>query len=268
MLKRFYRHTLSILPPKVQKPILYFIRAISVIINANYRLIAYPLITIFVALLRSIKSTDPFGTFISRHYWRQYLLENKSYIRGHALEIGETATVRNFGGNAITKADSIDISPGPEVTILADLSAAWIVPDDLYDVFVNQFSMHIIKDDLAALYHSLRILKPGAKLICNFPCFTPYPSKGFNYGDIQTYVYRWYTPAGVRDLFDQLSLQPTDYTMTIYGNVYTLLAYLFQIRSEGLPRRWLNDQDPDRPFLICTTITKPERWAPKYKPEK
>src|SRR6266508_5677583 len=111
------------------------------------------------------------GTPIVRYYWERYLQEHQADIRGTALEIGTTYTIRKFGGIVVTRAEAIDLSPhSPEITVVADLSRADHVPSDRYDCFVNQFTMHLIYDAQAALYHSIRILKPSGVLLINFSC--------------------------------------------------------------------------------------------------
>jgi len=247
-------------PPKVQKPLILFIQIVHRLTSICYYLIACPRLITSIMLLRFIKVPEFFGTPIPRYYWRDHLLKNKSYIRGDALEIGTTSTVRYYGGNAINKADAIDVVHGPDVSIIGDLSDAWVITDESYDVFVNQFTMHVLRDDLSALYHSIRVLKPHGKLICNFPCVSGYFFQGLSYGDIQTYIYRWYTPAGVKEMLNELSVSPADYTMNVYGNLYGYIAYLFGITAEALPRRWLRNHDPGRPVLVCITVTKPENW--------
>src|SRR5262249_41077283 len=115
------------------------------------------------------------GTPIVRYYWHRYLQEHRLDVHGTALEIGTTSTIRRLGGNGLICADAIDLSVHtPEVTVVADLSRADHVPSDRYDCFVNQFTMHLIYDAEAALYHSIRILKPGGVLLVNFSCVDYY----------------------------------------------------------------------------------------------
>jgi SAM-dependent methyltransferase len=210
------------------------------------------------------------GTPIVRYYWERYLQEHLADIRGTTLEIGTTDTIRRFGGIVVTRADAIDLSPhSPEVTVVADLSRADHVPADRYDCFVNQFTMHLIYDAKAALYHSIRLLKPGGVLLINFSCVDYYFPSGLDMGTGEAlFLYRWYTPIQVENMLRSLSLRPEDYTLDTYGNLFTRIAYQMNMPAEELTRRELKFVDPGHPLLICARVVKPADWRadkPDYR---
>jgi SAM-dependent methyltransferase len=208
------------------------------------------------------------GTPIVRHYWHEFLVRHQSSIAGRALEIGSTRTLRRYGGTRLTSAEAVDLLPNPGVTYVADLTRAWSIPAERFDVFINQFTLHLIRDDLEALYHSLRLLRPGGVLLCNFPSFSGFNAEGQDFGTgVRSYVWRWYTPPGVRVLFDRLGLCDTDYELVTYGSFVGLLAYAMGIPAELLPRGWVARQESGRPLLICARVTKPVAWQPVWRPE-
>jgi glycosyltransferase involved in cell wall biosynthesis len=210
------------------------------------------------------------GTPIVRYYWERYLQEHQADIRGTALEIGTTDTIRRFGGSVVTRAEAIDLSPhSPEVRVVADLSRADDVPSERYDCFVNQFTMHLIYDAEAALYHAIRILKPGGVLLINFSCVDYYFPRGLDMGTGEPlFLYRWYTPIQVENLLRSLSLRAEDYTMDVYGNLFSRIAYQMNMPAEELTRRELEFSDPGHPLLICVRVVKPAEWRadkPDYR---
>ena len=210
------------------------------------------------------------GTPIVRYYWDRYLEAHKADIRGTALEIGTTETIRRFGGIAVTRAEAIDLSlHSPEVTVVADLSRADNAPSDHYDCFVNQFTMHLMYDAQAALYHSVRILKPGGVLLINFSCVDYYFPRGLDMGTGEPmFVYRWFTPIQVENMLRSLNLGPEDYTLDIYGNVFTRIAYQMNMPAEELTERELGFIDPGHPLLICVRVVKSADWRadkPDYR---
>ncbi len=209
-----------------------------------------------------------YGTPIVRYYWEKYLQEYRADIRGIALEIGSTDTIRRFGGMAVSCAEAIDLSPhSPDVTVVTDLSRADHVPTERYDCFVNQFTMHLIYDAQAALYHSLRILKPGGVLLINFSCVDYYFPRGLDMGTgAPMFVYRWFTPIEVENMLRRLDLQPKDYTLGIYGNLFTRIAYQMNMPAEELTKRELEYADSGHPLLICARVVKPIDWQAK-KPQ-
>lgn len=210
------------------------------------------------------------GTPIVRYYWHKYLQKHQKDIRGTVLEIGSTDTILRFGGIAVTCAEGIDLSPhSPEITVVADLSRADHVPSDRYDCFVNQFTMHLIYDTEAALYHSIRILKPGGVLLINFSCVDYYFPRGLDMGTGEPFfLYRWYTPIQVENLLRSLSLRAEDYTLDVYGNLFTRIAYQMNMPAEELTRRELEYVDAGHPLLICARLMKPASWRatkPEYR---
>src|SRR5215208_1442960 len=50
------------------------------------------------------------GLSIIRYYWADFLEQHQADIRGHGLEVEETVTLHQYGGNALTQADAIDLS--------------------------------------------------------------------------------------------------------------------------------------------------------------
>jgi len=208
------------------------------------------------------------GTPIVRYYWHEYLLNHQKDIWGTALEIGGTDTVRQFGGIALTRAEAIDLSPhSPEITVVADLSRGDDVPSDRYDCFVNQFTMHLIYDAQAALYHSIRILKPGGILLINFSCVDYYFPRGLDMGTGEAmFVYHSFTPIQVENMLRSLKLQSGDYALDVYGNLFTRISYQLNMAAEELTQRELDSVDPGHPLLICVRVVKPAHWQAR-KPD-
>jgi SAM-dependent methyltransferase len=220
--------------------------------------------------LRPLGNGQQGGTPIVRYYWDKFLTQHKADIRGIALEIGTTDTIRRYGGQAITRADAIDLYPhSPEVTCVADLSRADHIPSDVYDCFVNQFTTHLIYDIEAALFHAVRLLKPGGALLINFPCVDYYFPRGLDMGTGEPlFLYWWFTPIQVENLFRRIGLEGTDYTLEVYGNLFGRIAYQLNLPAEELTRRELEYSDPGHPLLICARVIKPEGWQslkPPYR---
>jgi len=123
------------------------------------------------------------GTVIVRYYWARFLERHRGDIRGRGLEIGETTTLRRYGGTAITSAEALDLAPHHDaVTVVADLTSADHVAADQYDCFVIPFTMTVIYDVESALYHAVRILRPGGVLLVNFACVDYYLYRGLDMG--------------------------------------------------------------------------------------
>lgn len=204
------------------------------------------------------------GTPIVRYYQNEFLLRNRSDIRGRCLEIGETSTVRHYGGAQVTAAEALDLAAhGSDVTVVADLSRADHVAADQYDCFLNQFTMTVVYDVDAALYHAIRILKPGGVLLINFGCVDYYLHNGLDMGTgAPLYMYNWFTPLQVENIFRRLGLNEADYQLDVYGNLMSRIAFQVNMSAEEMTEAERDTVDPGQPLLICARVRKPERWDP------
>jgi hypothetical protein len=209
------------------------------------------------------------GIPIVRHYWEDFLVRHRDDIRGRALEVGTTETVRRLGGAAVARADGLDLAPhAPDVNVVADLTDADAVASDTYDCFVNQFTMHLIYDLESALYHSLRILKPGGTLLVNFPSVEYCFRDGLDMGTgAPLFVFWQFTPLQVENLLRRASLTRGDFELVLYGNLFTRVAYQLNLPAEELTRAELEHVDPGHPLLICARAVKPAEWSAS-RPER
>jgi len=155
------------------------------------------------------------------------------------------------------------------VRVVADLSRADHVPSDGYDCFVNQFTTSVIYDIEAALYHAVRLLKPGGVLLINFWCVDYYLHRGLDMGTgAPLYMHWWFTPIQVQNMLRALALGDQDFRLDTYGNLLTRMAFLLNLPAKELTHQELTTVDPGQPLLICARIVKPVNWAatmPTYR---
>jgi SAM-dependent methyltransferase len=208
------------------------------------------------------------GLPIVRFYWAHFLEKYRSDIRGRGLEVGTIETIRHLGRDALTQADAIDIAPhSPEINVVADLTRADSISSDTYDCFVNQFTMHLIYDLDSALYHSVRVLKPGGTLLVNFPSVEYLFSRGLDMGTgAPLFVFWQFTPLQVVNLLRRIGLTEADFQVEIFGNLFARIAYQLNLPAEELTREELEHVDPGHPLLICVRAVKPYGWNAE-KPE-
>jgi SAM-dependent methyltransferase len=209
------------------------------------------------------------GEPVVRYYWRTYLAAHGDHVRGHGLEIGDTATLRHYGGERLTAADALDLRPREGVTVVADLSRADHLPADTYDCFVVPFTSHLIYDIEAALYHALRVLKPGGVLLINFPCVDYDFPRGLDMATGRPlFVFWWFTPLQVRNLLRRVGLSDADVDVHVYGNLFARIAYQLNLPVEELTAAERDHADPGHPLLVCARAIKPHGWTatrPEYR---
>lgn len=238
----------------------------------NWR--SWPLIrqlrTLRFRRLRPVDAGKSSGLSVIRYYWADFLAQHRDDIRGRCLEVGETSTIRDYGGAAVTQADAIDLAAhSADVRVVADLSRADHIPGEQYDCFVNQFTTTVIFDIEAALYHAIRLLKPGGVLLINFWCVDFYLHRGLDMGTgAPLYMHHWFTPIQIENMLRRLALTENDFTVKIYGNLLARMAFLLNIPVKELTPDERDHVDPGQPLLICVRIVKPSAWSatrPAYR---
>jgi len=210
------------------------------------------------------------GQAIVRYYWDRFLETHRADIRGRCLEVGSQLSIHRFGGPAVTASDAIDVTRhGHDITMAADLSRADGLASDSYDCFIVPFTMHLIYDVEAALYHSVRVLKPGGVLLVNFPSVDYYFPRGLDMGTGQTlFMFWWFTPIQVDNLLRRAGLTAGDYHVRVDGNLFARVAYQMNMPAEELSREELEHEDEGHPLIISVRAVKPADWRakrPEYK---
>ncbi|MCX5760907.1 MAG: hypothetical protein NTW72_05300, partial [Gemmatimonadetes bacterium] len=141
-----------------------------------------------------------------RRIWNDFLLTHRDAFFGSGLEIGDARMTTALGGAQMQRCEVVDILARSGVDYVVDLQCGWDLPEGKFDVFLNQFTLHVVADDRAMLWHSLRALRTEGTLLANFPCAGPASYDGLRYGHEQTVVWRWYTLPGVRALLAELGI--------------------------------------------------------------
>ena len=137
------------------------------------------------------------------------------------------------------------------------------MPSDRYDCFVNQFTMHLIYDAQAALYHSIRILKPGGVLLINFSCVDYYFPRGLRHGHRRSHV-----PISLVSLQFRLRIcsETSDCVRRITPSIY-MAIYLpaspirLNMAAEELTRRELEYADAGPSIIDLRTSGQTGRLA-------
>lgn len=217
--------------------------------------------------LRPLANGAARGTPIVRYYWQRFLDAHRSDVRGRCLEVGSAAALKSL--SRAVDADVLDVAHREGVSIVADLSRADHVPSDTYDCFIVPFTMHLIHDTEAALYHALRLLKPGGVLLVNFPCVDYYFPDGLDMGTgAPLFVHWWFTPIHVENLLRGAGLDARDYQLTIDGNVFARVAYQMNLPAEEMSAEERDYVDRGQPLLISVRVVRPEPWSgrrPEYR---
>jgi peptidoglycan/xylan/chitin deacetylase (PgdA/CDA1 family)/glycosyltransferase involved in cell wall biosynthesis len=197
------------------------------------------------------------GTPIDRHYIERFLDFHRKDIRGHVLEVRDSAYTTRFGASAVTRADVVDIDPSNErVTVVADLRNAANIASETYDCLIVTQTLQLVDDISAAIRECARLLRPGGVLLATVPGIIRVDDEAGVDGD------HWrLTEASARRLFaDAFSLECVD--VTTYGNVGVAAAFLHGLSVEELSSAELEHRDPAYPMVVAVRAVRAPSTAP------
>ncbi len=203
-----------------------------------------------------------------RHLWTGFLDSHRDAFYGRSLEIGDARVSTAMGGAQMTRCEVMDRVAGPGVDHVVDLQTGWDLPEGAFDVFLNQFTVHLVEDDRAALWHSVRTVRAEGTLLVNFVCAGSAPPQGATYGATTSLVWRSYTVPGVRALLTELGIDDAHVVLEPLGGAGAIAAYVLGVPVEAMDRRTVDHVDPAAPLLIGARITKPVRWTPRWSPTR
>lgn len=187
------------------------------------------------------------GTPINRYWIEKAVSLWKSDIRGRVLEIGDRRYTKQFGAEAVTTSDILDIvETNTDATIIGDLrDLKERVQDNTYDCIVLTHVLGMIDDYPSAIRECYRILKPGGVLLVTVAAFSPVQ-------EVQDSFWR-FTVAGARYAFSRVF---SDVTVQHYGNVYSGQAFWVGMAQEELTPDELNFDDPRYPCVVAVRAIK------------
>jgi glycosyltransferase involved in cell wall biosynthesis len=191
------------------------------------------------------------GTPIDRYYVEQFLNARAHDIKGHVLEVGDDTYSRRYGAAAVSKQDVLHVDPrNANATIVGDLSAPDVLPDDAFDCIVLTQTLQLIFELKDAVMRLHAALKPGGVLLLTVP--------GISQIDRQEWANAWcwaFTARSVRRLFEA-TFAPDALEIESHGNVFAAVAYLSGAALEDIDTAKLQVQDPAYPLILTLRAQK------------
>jgi SAM-dependent methyltransferase len=186
------------------------------------------------------------GTPIDRLYIEAYLAECAGDIGGNVLEVGDDTYSRRFGGDRIRKQDVLHVHAGnPVATIVGDLAAPGILPEDAFDCIILTQTLQYIFDLESAIRELHRALRPGGVLLVSVPALSPICADEW-----QESHYWLFTPLSLRRLLES-SFDPHKVAVSPFGNLYAATTFLHGAAVEEANRKKLEDVMPGYAIVIC-----------------
>jgi SAM-dependent methyltransferase len=190
------------------------------------------------------------GSPVDRRYIEDFLERNSPDVRGTVLEVKDSAYTRRFGGDAVTRAEVLDLAPTGCATIVADLQDGRSIPENRFDCVILTQTLQLVYDFRAALATVLRILRPSGVVLLTVPGISQ-----LDHAEAPDAWYWSFTPRSVRRLLEDGGW--TEIDVEGNGNVLTSMAFLYGMAGQELSDTEFSEHDPDYPLLITARARKP-----------
>ena len=191
------------------------------------------------------------GGAIDRYYIERFLQDNKQYIYGNVLEMGEDAYTNMYGKNGcISYVFQYGNKRGLEGTSLyGDLQNQEGLPEEYFDCIIFTQVFNFIFDIFSAVKNSIAMLKTGGTMLVSVAGNTPVSRY-----DMDRWGHYWnFTDKSVKSLFSQDNVECTVYT---YGNCKVACAFMEGMSYQELEKEELDDNDIDFPIVITAMVKK------------
>ena len=191
------------------------------------------------------------GLPVDRYYIEGFLGRRSADVRGRVLEVGDSAYTRQFGGDAVERADVLHAHAGnAEATFVGDLSDAATLPPDTFDCIVLTQTLHLVYDVRAALGVLHAALRPGGVLLATVPGISQIED-----GEWGGTWYWGFTALSARRLVAD-TFPGGAVEVEAHGNVLASVAFLEGVAAGELTPAELDHPDPLYPLLITVRAEK------------
>lgn len=192
------------------------------------------------------------GGPVDRYYIENFLEQQKSYVAGRVLEIGDNEYTLRFGEKRIVQSDILHVdAKNPKATFIGDLSNAPQLPDNAFDCIILTQTLHLIYDYVGAIKTCYRVLKPGGRLLLTVPGIS-HIDQG-EWGDIWLWSF---TNTSIKKILSEVF--PTEkLTINTHGNVLVATAFLYGMGLPEIKKEKMDYHDPHYQVIITAAAIKP-----------
>jgi hypothetical protein len=191
------------------------------------------------------------GTPIDRVYIEYFLEQNKRFIKGNVMEIGENTYTKKFGSLDCNSLVFHFDKTNKEADIIGDLTNYKDLPKNKVDCFIITQTLNFIYDYKSAIIGINRMLKKNGVALITVAGLV----------NISKYDYeRWgdfyrFTDLTIKkslgDMFGEENIE-----VETYGNLLTVTSLLHGISSEELSKDELYYKDTNYQLIITAKVLK------------
>ncbi|HTJ56909.1 MAG TPA: glycosyltransferase [Devosiaceae bacterium] len=191
------------------------------------------------------------GEPIDRYYIEGFLERWRSDIAGHALEVGDDAYCRRFGGERVTRQDVLHIHHGsPQATIVGDLADPATLPANAFDCLVLTQTLHLVFDLQTAVRNLHASLRPGGVALVTVPGISQIDRGEWGGG------WCWsFTAVSAQRLFVDV-FGPEGVIVESNGNFFAATSFLAGLAQGEVDTGKLDPVDPAYPVIVTIRARK------------
>jgi hypothetical protein len=192
------------------------------------------------------------GEPVDRLYIERFLAAHAADIHGRVLEVLDSTYTHQFGGDAVTRADALDLDPAnAAATIRADLESGDGVPVGAFDCFICTQTISITYDMAGALDSAHAALGPGGVLLLTVPGISHQAEP-----DGELFPDHWrFTRRAIERLLTE-RFGDGNVEVGADGTVAACAAFLYGIPGDELDATLLGPHDPDYEMVIWARAVK------------
>jgi len=191
------------------------------------------------------------GTPIDRYYIERFLEKNRSFIKGHVLEVAENTYTQKFGTFVQTSDVLHYDSSNRQATIVGDLTSPSSLPRNSFDCFICTQTLNFIFDVKKAI-QGIR------HLLCNngIALITVAGICQISRYDMERWGDYWrFTKQSAFKAFTEV-FGEKNVEVASYGNVLSCVGLLEGISSEELTKEELDYNDEVYQMVVSIIATK------------
>lgn len=192
---------------------------------------------------------NPFGNPIDRRYIEDFMRDNRQYITGDVVEIGDSRYTSQFGHDI--KNSYVLHVYGAGNTIKGDLATGEGIVENLCDVLICTQTLQFIFDLHSTVKNIYKILKPNGTALITVPGISQLDMAGYK---------RWgeawrFTKQSLRQLFEE-AFEKNDIREESFGNVKTAVCFLYGMCQEDLQGSDYAVNDEMYPVILTLVCRK------------
>lgn len=188
---------------------------------------------------------------IDRYYIEKFLKENKRFIKGRVLEIGDSLYTQKFGSD-VAHIDVLNSELFEFETIVNNLTTGENLPANGFDCIIITQTIQFVYDVKSAMSNVINALKPGGTLLISVLGI----SQMSHFGMDRSSEYWKFTDKSLKMLLSEF-VDESNVCVQSYGNAKVAKAFLDGLTIHDVETEVLDYRDNDYQVVLTVRANKP-----------